>query len=85
MTTLLAVILIIGVIAFASYWISISHHQSVTVNAQASMRVKVAALLESAQVHASQAEIDSVAAVLVKSKTTATAADRAKVAQELEE
>ena len=87
MTTLLVAILIVGAVIGVIFWINLSHSapSAAPVDQQMSMRQQVAALLESAKVHASQAEINSVAAVLVKSKSTVTTSDRAKVAQELEE
>lgn len=86
MKMILVIVVIVGAVIGAILWINLSHSAStaVPVDPQTRVRQQVASLLQSAKVNVSQAEIDSVASVLVKSKTTATNSDRAKVAQELE-
>lgn len=77
------VVAVIAVIGIWFWWSASQSSRTVVVDQQAALRAEVAAILRSSTVQPSQAEIDSVASVLSKSKTTASAADRQAVAAQL--
>jgi ABC-type transport system involved in cytochrome bd biosynthesis fused ATPase/permease subunit len=83
MAWLLVGILVVAIIVGVWCWMSSRTSQTVSTSNRQDIRAEVAALLESAPNHASQAEINKVASLLAKSRSTATDGERAKVAAEL--
>ncbi len=79
---LVAVALIIGMLY---WWTSMNSRNPTGIPESTDMRAQVAAILRNSPVHVSQAEIESVAAQLAKSKVPATAADRQAVANILKQ
>jgi len=85
---ILVIIVIIAVVAAISYWMGSSRAPATApVSAssqQDKVRAQVAALLQAAPAHASQAEIDNVASLLQKTKAKPSDATRKLVASQLE-